>query len=335
MMRINRRFASRCSVVVALAASFIAASAVTVGAQEQRSYVFVTHAIAGQPFWQTVKIGMDDACALVKAKCQILFIQTRGNLDEQLTNLKAAVAQKPNGIAVSLPNNRLYNDAVADARAQGIPVIAFNVDVNDKSVGNQRQAFVGQDLEQAGYDLAKAMSSKFPNDGPIHLLVGVSAPGQIWAEQRAAGVVRFMEDHKKSMAARSITWHKLDSTTDLAQATSRVMAYLDANPQTTGYIDMGYWHTGVATTLRSRGVPPTKILIGGFDLVPAAMAEMKTGYVQFQIDQQPYLQGFMPVMQFHLMNNFRLAPFDVNTGRAVVQASEVDAILELSKKGVR
>jgi simple sugar transport system substrate-binding protein len=319
------------STLVALAITL--ASAPPLAAQE-RSYVLVTHAVAGQPFWQTVKIGMDEACALVKAKCQILFIQTRGNLDEQLTNLKAAIAQKPDGIGVTLPNNRLYNEAVADARAQGIPVIAFNVDVNDRAL-NQRQAFVGQDLEQAGYDLANAMSSKFPKDGPIHLLIGVSAPGQIWAEQRAAGIVRFMEDFKKANAARSVTWHKLDSTTDLAQATSRVLAYIDSNPATTGYLDIGYWHTGVATALRARGEPPGKYLIGGFDLVPAAMAEMKTGYVQFQVDQQPYLQGFMPIMQFHFMNNYRLAPFDVNTGRAVVQATEIDAIVELSKKGVR
>ena len=76
-------------------------------AQEQRNYVFVSHAIAGQPFWSTVKIGMDEACALVKAKCQMLFVQTRGNLDEHLNNLKAAIAQKPNGIVIPMPNNKI------------------------------------------------------------------------------------------------------------------------------------------------------------------------------------------------------------------------------------
>ena len=324
-------------ILAAAAASLGLAALLTapVQAQEQRTYIFVTHAIAGQPFWQSVKIGMDDACALVKARCQMLFIQTRGNLDEQLTNLKAAVAQRPNGIVVTLPNNRLYNDVVNQARAENIPVIAANVDISDKSVNNQRQAFIGQDLEQAGYDLAKAMSTKFPKDGPVHLLIGVSAPGQIWAEQRAGGIVRFMEEYKKANAGRDISWHKLDSTTDLAQATSRVMAYINANPQTTGYLDIGYWHTGVATTLRSQGVPAGKILIGGFDLVPAAMNEMKTGYVQFQVDQQPYLQGYLPIIQFHLMNNYKLSAWDVNTGRAIVQPSEVDSIIELSKKGVR
>lgn len=320
---------------IAAAALGVALLSGEVVAQEQRTYVFVTHAIPGQPFWQAVKNGMDEACALVKARCQMLFVQTRGNLEEQLTNLKAAVAQKPDGIAVSLPNNRIYNDTVNDARAQGIPVIAMNVDVIDKTVNNRRQSFIGQDLEQAGYDLAKAMSAKFPSDGPVHLLIGVSAPGQIWAEQRAAGVQRFMEDYKKANAARQVSFHRLDSTTDLAQATSRVMAYIDANPQTTGYLDMGAWHTGVATTLRSRGVPPGKVLIGGFDLIPSALAEMKAGYVQFQIDQQPFLQGFLPVIQLHLMNKYQLGAWDVNTGRAVIQPNEVDMILDLSKRGVR
>ena len=304
-------------------------------AQEQRNYVFVSHAIAGQPFWGTVKIGMDEACALVKAKCQMLFVQTRGNLDEHLNNLKAAIAQKPNGIVIPMPNNKIYNEAVAQARALNIPIIAANVDISDKSVGNQRQAYVGQDLEQAGYDLARAMSAKFPADKPVHLLVGVSAPGQLWAEQRAAGIARFMEEYKRAGGTRAITWHKIDSSTDLAQATSRVMAYIDANPNTSGYLDVGSWHTGVATTLRSRAVPPGKILIGGFDLVPAALNEMKTGYVQFQVDQQPYLQGYLPIIQFHLMNIYKLSAWDVNTGRAVISASEVDSVMELSRKGLR
>ncbi|MFI4995565.1 MAG: substrate-binding domain-containing protein [Hyphomicrobiales bacterium] len=328
----------RRSAPAALAFAILGTAAIVTApakAQEQRNYIYVTHAQPGTPFWQSVKIGMDDACALVKARCQMLFIQTRGNLDEELTNLQAAIVQKPDGIVVTLPNPRLFNDAVAEARAQGISVIAANVDVPDKGNGNQRQAFVGQDLEQAGYDLAKAMSTRFPAEGPVHLLIGVSAPGQTWAEQRASGILRFIEDYKKANPNRAITYHKLDSTTDLAQATSRVMAYLGANPQTTGYLDIGYWHTGVATTLRGQGIPPGKILIGGFDLVPAAMNEMKTGYIQFQIDQQPYLQGYLPIIQFNLMNNFKLSAWDVNTGRAVVQPSEVDAIIELSKRGVR
>ena len=68
----------------------------------------------------------------------------------------------------------------------------------------------------------------------------------------------------------------------------RVGAYLDAHPDTTAYFDTGFWHAGVARVLADRGVEPGKVLLGGFDLVPEVLQQMKAGYIQVQIDQQPY-----------------------------------------------
>jgi simple sugar transport system substrate-binding protein len=87
--------------------------------------------------------------------------------------------------------------------------------------------------------------------------------------------------------------------------------------------------------LTDRGVPPGKVLLGGFDLVPEVLDQMKAGYVQVQIDQQPYEQGFMPVMEAYLAKNFGLAPADIDTGQGVVTPDMVDSIMELSTQGVR
>ena len=57
--------------------------------------------------------------------------------------------------------------------------------------------------------------------------------------------------------------------------------------------------------LQDRGVPPGKVLLGGFDLVPEVLQQMKAGYVQVQVDQQPYMQGFMPVMEAYLAQDGR------------------------------
>jgi len=80
---------------------------------------------------------------------------------------------------------------------------------------------------------------------------------------------------------------------------------------------------------------PGKVLLGGFDLVPEVLEQMKAGYVQVQIDQQPYEQGFLPVMEVYLAKTVGLAPADVDTGQGVVTPDQVDAIMELSKQGVR
>ena len=77
------------------------------------------------------------------------------------------------------------------------------------------------------------------------------------------------------------------------------------------------------------------MLLGGFDLVPEVMQQMKAGYVQVQIDQQPYEQGFMPVMEVYLAKTVGLAPADIDTGQGVVTPDQVDAIMELSTKGMR
>ncbi len=302
---------------------------------QQMDFVYVTNAIAGQPFWLTVKLGMDEACRMVAARCQMLWIQTRGNLDEQLSNLDAAIARKPDGIVVTLASPTLLNESVKKAVAAGIPVVAANTDHPQGSAGNARQAYVGQDLEAAGYDLAKKLSEQFPRSGPIHVVAGISAPGQTWAEQRGKGVTRFMEEYKRDNPGRDVTWRRMDTSTDMAVTASRVTAYIQATPNTTAYIDMGYWHIGVARTLRDQKMPPGKVLLGGFDLVPQAINEMKSGYIQVQVDQQPFMQGFLSIMQLYLTKKYRLSGFDVNTGRGLVTPADIGEIEALSKQGFR
>ena len=87
--------------------------------------------------------------------------------------------------------------------------------------------------------------------------------------------------------------------------------------------------------LKVRGVAPGKVLLGGFDLVPEVLQQMQAGYVQVQVDQQPYMQGFMPVMETYLYKTAGLTPADIDTGQGIVTPKDVPAIMEMSKKGLR
>ena len=69
--------------------------------------------------------------------------------------------------------------------------------------------------------------------------------------------------------------------------------------------------------------------------MPEVLEQMKAGYVQVQVDQQPYMQGFMPVMQVYLAKTIGLAPSDIDTGQGIVTPNMVDAIMEMSAKGLR
>jgi simple sugar transport system substrate-binding protein len=115
----------------------------------------------------------------------------------------------------------------------------------------------------------------------------------------------------------------------------RVGAYLTANPNTSAYFDTGYWHAAVAQVLADRGIPAGQVLLGGFDLVPDVLDQMEAGYIQVQVDQQPYMQGFMPVMQIYLAETVGLAPADIDTGQGIVTPDDVAEIRELADQGLR
>jgi len=282
-----------------------------------------------------VKKGFDDACARIEAECQMIFTQTEGSINEQAANMQAAIAGKPDALITSIVDNKAFDDIIKGARDQGIMVIATNVDDLEGAAGNARQAFIGQGFIPAGRTLAEAMSEFFPAEGPIKAVVGISAPGQNWSEQRGKGVMDWLEEYKAQNPNREVTVTRLDTGTDLAVVADRVGAYLNANPDTTVYFDTGYWHAGVARVLADRGVEPGKVLLGGFDLVPEVLQQMKAGYVQVQIDQQPYKQGFVPVMEAYMAKTVGLAPTNMDTGQGVVLQEHVDAIMELSQQGVR
>ncbi len=297
--------------------------------------VFTHHSSASNTFWQAVKKGFDDACDKIQANCNMVFTQTEGSIEQQAANMRAALAAKPDALITSIVDNKAFDDIIKEARDAGIIVIAANVDDTEGAKGNARQAFIGQGFIPAGYSLAKAISEDFPKDGPIKVLVGISAPGQNWSESRGAGVMKFMEEYKAANPGREVSWERIDSGTDLAVTSDRVGAYLNAHPDTTAYFDTGFWCAGVARSLADRGVEPGKVLLGGFDLVPEVLQQMEKGYVQALVDQQPYMQGFMPVMEVYLSKTVGLAPSDIDTGQGIVRKDQVAAITDLSAKGMR
>jgi simple sugar transport system substrate-binding protein len=296
---------------------------------------FTIHSSPSNTFWQAVKKGFDDACGRVQADCQMIFTQTEGSIEQQAANMQAAIAGKPDVLLTSIVDNNAFTSLLQEARKDGITVIGVNVDATAGPAREAREAFIGQDLYAAGYALGQAQAAKFPKEGPLHLVVGVSAPGQNWSEQRAAGITKALEEFKAANSGRQIKIARLDTGTDLAITADRVGAYLNANQDVNAYFDTGFWDAAVARVLRDRGVAAGKVLIGGFDLVPEVVQEMMSGYVQVQVDQQPYMQGFMPVMEAYLNKTVRLAPTDINTGKALIYPSEAKEILDLVKKGVR
>ena len=322
-----------------LLATLLAGSLAT-GAQAQDQdgpldIVFTHHSSASNPFWQAVQRGFDDACAKIEARCQMLFTQTEGSIEQQVSNIQAALAQQPDALLTTIVDNTALDPLVEQARADGVVVMAVNVDDTEGAAGNARQAFVGQGFVPAGRTLAEAMAERFPEEGPINAVVGISAPGQNWSEQRGQGIVEGLEAYAEANPEREVNIERLDTGTDGAVVADRVGAHLNANPDTTVYFDTGLWHAYVARVLADRGVEPGTVLMGGFDIVSEVLDQMEAGYIQVQVDQQPYMQGFIPVMQVYLAETVGLSPADVDTGQGLVLPEDVPELRDLAAQGLR
>src|SRR6202048_4583211 len=211
-------------------------------AAEPLNIVFTCHSATTNSFWQAVKLGFDDACSRIGAKGQFIFVQNEGSIEQQVANMQATIAGKPDALITSLVDNNAFVGVLKDAKDKGITVISSNVDATAGPELGLRAAFIGQNFIPAGTTLGKRLAALFPKDGAIHVLVGVNAPGQNWAEQRAQGVMNGLEEFKKANPDRQVTIDKIDASTELAVVSDRVGAYLTAPPDTTAYFDMGYFH---------------------------------------------------------------------------------------------
>jgi simple sugar transport system substrate-binding protein len=317
-----------------LATGFVALGATSAMAQDKPQYTFVHPSNTSNVFYQAVQKGMMDACDQVGADCQMIYVQNEMDIQQELSNFEAAIAQGVDGILATMVNDDAYDEVTQRAIDAGIPVLAVTTDDSQGAAGNARLGFIGQTLYTAGWALAEALSAEFPAEGPIHVLLGVSAPGQNWAEGRIKGIEDYLAKFKAD-SGREVTWERIDSGLDLAETGARVATYVLQNPNTTAYFDAGFWEAGAAVALADQGRAPGEVLLAGFDTVPVALEQMKTGYIQRVVDQQPYLQGYLGIHQLDLIRRYGLSGWDVDTGRGIVHPEDVDEIMELSQMGIR
>jgi len=290
-------------------------------------FTYIIHGGEENVFWNSVMLGMNEAAKLVGCDAVMYRPKTEGDLAQEIANFDAAIAQKPDGIIVPIAYTELLTE-VKKATDAGIPVLVSNIDAPNPQdrINAGGLAYIGQSLRQAGYFLAKNLAKYFPSG--IHALIIIEGPGMVWAEERAKGIIQFLQEY-------NCTYDRLDASTDPAVVESRTSAYLQAHPETKAVFSVGYLGYVAGTILQRMGKAPGEVPVGVFDIVPFVVDGIKSGYTTLAIDQQPYLQGFLPIIQLVLMKKYALSAWDVNTGNAIVDKSNVAIVEALSKKGYR
>ena len=276
-------------------------------------FVFVNHA-TGNPFFVPTRYGIEDACQLFGTTSRWTG-SPRSDVGEMVAAMNRAIAHKADGIAVSIIDPKVFNEPTARALAHGIPVVAYNA---DGGRGNQRLAYIGQDLYQSGLKFG-ARIARLVGEGDVFLFI--ATPGELNMQPRADGALDAIRD-----SGKPIRIHVVATGPDVRKERATIDATYHRHRSLRGMFAVDGGSTqGVAQVMRKYRLHARGVRAGGYDLLPGTLRAIADGHLDFTIDQQPYLQGFLPILQlfFAKYTGGLVAPADTNTGLLFVTRRNV------------
>ncbi len=259
------------------------------------------------------------------------------NWDPQtmISQFRTSAATKPDGIAVmGHPGDESFDSLIDDAEKQGIIVTSQNTPLPKAQAKYQANGFgyVGAQLYQAGHDLGtEAFKRSGLKSGDRAMVWGLKS--QPTRGERTKGV----EDALKE-AGMVVDYIEIDAATnaDPVAGTPTFAGYVSSHPDVKLVVtDHGGLTATAQTYLSAAGKKPGDIYLAGFDLSPATVAAIEGGWTSLVIDQQEWLQGYLPILQICLTKVYGFSGLDINTGAGFVDKSNVAFIAPLAQKNIR
>ena len=278
------------------------AAASIFGDSQKYKFTFVNH-VTTNPFFTPTQNGAADACKLLGCLYQWTGSQT-ANVGEMTNAFNSAVSAGVDGIAIALVSLTAFNSPTQKALSAGIPVLSYNAD----AAGNARLAYIGQDLFVSGQAMGKRIAGLVPS-GDVALFI--ATPGALNIQPRIDGALNSLKSHP------SIKTHVVATGAALPMELSTVQSYVNSHPGTKGLFAVDGGSTQyVGQVIQQKGLASKGVKGGGYDLTPVTQQTLAAGALQFTIDQQPYLQGFLPILQLYMYKASQSLTgiADVNTG---------------------
>lgn len=294
----------------------------TVKSQRKLRFAFVSTCV-GYSFFDTVKKGMEDAAAALGVECE--YMGTPGvDAKAQAEMVRQSVADGYDGIAVSIIDPQAFDEVVREATRKGVPVVAFNED--NQHGHNTRLASVCQNFYQAGQTLGKESSAFVAEKQKILMTMHDAHVSALEDRLRGAQDV---------LTTREVEWQVLITGTERDKAMARIREALTSNPEIKVVLSTGQADTEAAGLVLENHFPAADYAAAGFDLSPETLRLVRKGIIRFTIDQQPYAQGFYPVVQLALYCRFGIRPSDINAGAALITAANCDSVMDLCRQKYR
>ncbi|MBT2414319.1 sugar ABC transporter substrate-binding protein [Streptomyces sp. ISL-12] len=280
----------------------------------------VTHQAVGDTFWDIVRKGAEAAAAKDNIK---LVYSNDPNAGNQAGLVQNAIDQKVDGIAVTLAKPDALKSVVSKARQAGIPVVGLNSGLSDwRQMGLTE--FFGQDESVAG----EAFGKKLNEVGAEKAVCVLHEQGNVGLTQRCDGVKKTFEGSVENLYVNG---------TDMPSVLSTITAKLKQDSSIDHVVTLGapFAMTAVQSVAESGG----EAKVATFDLDKELTGAIQKGDIEFAVDQQPYLQGYLAVDGLWLYkNNGNYSgggEQPVLTGPAFVDESNVDQVAEYAAKGTR
>jgi simple sugar transport system substrate-binding protein len=287
-------------------------------------FVFVNH-VTTNAFFTPTQSGAADACKLLGCTYSWTGSET-SNVAEMVKAMQTAIAGRADGIAVAIIDPVAFGAPIARAFAAGIPVISYNADGTPKNSPQtkMRLAYIGQSLYTSGFLMGQRIV-KLVGSGKVALFIATFGTANI--QPRLDGA----EAAIKQFGGGKITYEAVATTALEAQERRIVESYWIGHKDVKGMfaVDQGST-TGAILTSRKYGLRKKGLSIGGYDLTPEIVKGINDGVADFTIDQQPYLQGFYPVVQLFLykLSGGLVGCEDMNTGIKFVTKQNIGPYLK-------
>lgn len=288
---------------------------------EEIKIAVVTHGQSSDSYWGVVKKGVDDAAKLMGVDVSYEAPQTT-DMVAMARMIDAAVTQHVQGLVVSIPDATALGKSVKAAADAGIPVIV--IDSGEDQVEKLGlKLYVGTtSYYEQGLQAAKRLMAAGVTKG----VCANHEAGNLVNESACDGFIKGMNGNGD----------RVEVSLDPTDTAGRINAYLSAHPDVNGILALGAPSAGnIVAALRSKGTLG-KYKIGNFDVSGDTLTSLSKGEVLFSFDSQQYLMGYLPVVMLTLNAKYGTLPIkNIYTGPTAVQASDVDKIMVLSKKGIR
>ncbi len=286
---------------------------------------FVNH-VTTNPFFTPTQYGLQDAAALLGLPTPKWGGSETSNISQMTNYMSTATSAKADGIAVAVIDANAFTSPIANALQQGIPVLSYNADgtfVNGQpKIGSNRLAYVGQALFISGQQMGAEIAKLIPGGGDIVIFIATPGTGNIQPRYDGAASV---------LKPKGFTIHEVATGAATSAELPAEKAYLLGHKSIKGAFAVDAGSTEfLGPALQSAGI---KVPSGGFDTLGNTLSNIQSGLMDFTIYQDPYLQGFLPVLYMYLYNisGGTIAPPNTDTGLTIITKSNAAQYAKASR----